>query len=301
MATGMAITTHGVRVAGRPGPAAHLRRGGCRPRAGRHRPRRLVSRCSTTTSAILDRRRQPASSTSSAIASGPRRRPSRAWSSSSSSCSNAAMRTQLLLSQDVCHDASSRRTAASATHTSSSISCRRLRTAAVGEGEIATMTIDNPRRHPDDRVAGGPWRPRATRSPTCGGSPSCSRPPASRRYRVRAFRTAAASVAALEAGELAARAGAGTLRDLPGIGEVTERTILESLRGEEPVYLRRAGGDRRPAGRPSTAQRSCDGACAATATSTPTGRTAARRSARWPRRRASSATRTSSSPTTRRA
>ncbi|MGQ0608899.1 MAG: PHP domain-containing protein, partial [Chloroflexota bacterium] len=29
------------------------------------------------------------------------------------------------------------------------------------------------------------------------------------------------------------------LRELPGIGEVTERTILESLRGEEPVYLRR--------------------------------------------------------------
>ena len=28
-------------------------------------------------------------------------------------------------------------------------------------------------------------------------------------------------------------------RELPGIGEVTERTILESLRGEEPVYLRR--------------------------------------------------------------
>jgi putative hydrolase len=58
-------------------------------------------------------------------------------------------------------------------------------------------------------------------------------------YRVRAFRTAAASLAALTAGELERRAGAGTLRDLAGIGEVTERTILESLRGEEPVYLRR--------------------------------------------------------------
>jgi putative hydrolase len=31
----------------------------------------------------------------------------------------------------------------------------------------------------------------------------------------------------------------GTLRSLSGIGEVTERTITESLRGEEPVYLRR--------------------------------------------------------------
>jgi putative hydrolase len=58
-------------------------------------------------------------------------------------------------------------------------------------------------------------------------------------YRVRAFRSAAASLGRLHAGELAARAGAGTLRELAGIGEVTERTILESLRGEEPVYLRR--------------------------------------------------------------
>ena len=40
-------------------------------------------------------------------------------------------------------------------------------------------------------------------------------------------------------GSSPARAAAGTLRELPGIGEVTERTVLESLRGEEPVYLRR--------------------------------------------------------------
>ncbi|HYI67973.1 MAG TPA: PHP domain-containing protein [Candidatus Limnocylindrales bacterium] len=58
-------------------------------------------------------------------------------------------------------------------------------------------------------------------------------------YRVRAFRSASASVASLGPDELGARAAAGTLRELPGIGEVTERTILESLRGEEPVYLRR--------------------------------------------------------------
>jgi putative hydrolase len=58
-------------------------------------------------------------------------------------------------------------------------------------------------------------------------------------YRVRAFRTAAASLDRLGPTDLAARAAAGKLRELPGIGEVTERTILESLRGEEPVYLRR--------------------------------------------------------------
>ena len=58
-------------------------------------------------------------------------------------------------------------------------------------------------------------------------------------YRVRAFRTAAATLAGLTAEELAERVRNGSLRELTGIGEVTERTILESLRGEEPVYLRR--------------------------------------------------------------
>ena len=58
-------------------------------------------------------------------------------------------------------------------------------------------------------------------------------------FRVRAFRSAAAALGRLDPTDLAARAAAGALRELPGIGEVTERTILESLRGEEPVYLRR--------------------------------------------------------------
>ena len=58
-------------------------------------------------------------------------------------------------------------------------------------------------------------------------------------YRVRAFRSAAATLSEIGAEDLASRASAGGLRELPGIGEVTERTILESLRGEEPVYLRR--------------------------------------------------------------
>ncbi len=58
-------------------------------------------------------------------------------------------------------------------------------------------------------------------------------------YRVRAFRTAAASLAEIGAEEVGKRAATGGLRELSGIGDVTERTILESLRGEEPVYLRR--------------------------------------------------------------
>jgi putative hydrolase len=64
-------------------------------------------------------------------------------------------------------------------------------------------------------------------------------------YRVLAFRRVAAQLTRLPDGELLARATSGTLRELPGVGEVLERTILESVNGEEPVYLRRleaAGG-----------------------------------------------------------
>jgi putative hydrolase len=58
-------------------------------------------------------------------------------------------------------------------------------------------------------------------------------------FRVRAFRSAAAAVEQTAPGELAERARRGTLREMPGIGEVLARTIAESLRDEEPVYLRR--------------------------------------------------------------
>jgi putative hydrolase len=58
-------------------------------------------------------------------------------------------------------------------------------------------------------------------------------------FRVRAFRNAAAMVQGMGRDELAERARRGTLRDLAGVGEVLARTIAESLRGEEPVYLRR--------------------------------------------------------------
>jgi putative hydrolase len=58
-------------------------------------------------------------------------------------------------------------------------------------------------------------------------------------YRVRAFRRAADTVAALPPEELKDRLQRGSLRELAGIGEVLERTVAESVRGEEPVYLRR--------------------------------------------------------------
>ncbi len=58
-------------------------------------------------------------------------------------------------------------------------------------------------------------------------------------YRVRAFRNAARTLGAIPADELRERVRRGGLRELAGVGEVLERTIAESLRGEEPVYLRR--------------------------------------------------------------
>jgi putative hydrolase len=58
-------------------------------------------------------------------------------------------------------------------------------------------------------------------------------------YRVRAFRTAAAVVAAMGGDELARRAREGALQEVRGIGKVTATVIEEALGGEVPVYLRR--------------------------------------------------------------
>jgi len=57
-------------------------------------------------------------------------------------------------------------------------------------------------------------------------------------YRVQAFRGAAATVLATDPAELQARAAAGTLTDLPGIGSATEAVIREALDGEIPAYLK---------------------------------------------------------------
>jgi putative hydrolase len=58
-------------------------------------------------------------------------------------------------------------------------------------------------------------------------------------YRVRAFRRAADALSRLDRPALVLRADAGTLTDLNGVGDVTARCVVESLAGEEPVYLRR--------------------------------------------------------------
>ncbi|MEU2561958.1 PHP domain-containing protein [Streptomyces longispororuber] len=56
-------------------------------------------------------------------------------------------------------------------------------------------------------------------------------------YRVRAFRTAAATVAALSPDDLAERVRAGTLETLKGIGPKTGQVVREALDGGVPGYL----------------------------------------------------------------
>lgn len=58
-------------------------------------------------------------------------------------------------------------------------------------------------------------------------------------YRVRAFRSAATTVAGLSVAELRERAEHARLTELPGIGKVTAEVITEALAGDVPVYLRR--------------------------------------------------------------
>ncbi|GLY97159.1 PHP domain-containing protein [Actinoplanes sp. NBRC 103695] len=58
-------------------------------------------------------------------------------------------------------------------------------------------------------------------------------------YRVRAFRSAAATVAALPPDELHERVASGTLSKLKGVGDVTALAVSESLAGTVPAYLRR--------------------------------------------------------------
>ncbi len=56
-------------------------------------------------------------------------------------------------------------------------------------------------------------------------------------YRVKAFRTAAAVVDGLPAGELEQRLAAGSLTELAGIGAATALAIEEAARGQTPTYL----------------------------------------------------------------
>ena len=62
-------------------------------------------------------------------------------------------------------------------------------------------------------------------------------------YRVRAFRGAARTLRSLDADELSRRAEQGRLRDLPGIGQVTEAVVREALAGQVPDYLAKLEGE----------------------------------------------------------
>jgi putative hydrolase len=62
-------------------------------------------------------------------------------------------------------------------------------------------------------------------------------------YRVRAFRSAADALRAAGPADVAELAENGRLRGLPGIGEKTERVVLEALSGEVPSYLRKLEGE----------------------------------------------------------
>ena len=58
-------------------------------------------------------------------------------------------------------------------------------------------------------------------------------------YRVRAFRSAASTLAELGQDGIRERAAAGRLRDLPGIGQTTEVVVKEALAGGVPAYLKK--------------------------------------------------------------
>ena len=65
-------------------------------------------------------------------------------------------------------------------------------------------------------------------------------------YKVKAFRSAAATILPLDPEEVAVRARAGTLRELPGIGASTAEVIADAVQGRLPARLARleeeAGG-----------------------------------------------------------
>jgi putative hydrolase len=56
---------------------------------------------------------------------------------------------------------------------------------------------------------------------------------------VRAFRSAASTLAELGREQIRERAAAGRLKDLPGVGQTTEAVVLEALAGGVPAYLKK--------------------------------------------------------------
>ncbi|MCS0636767.1 PHP domain-containing protein [Streptomyces sp. LP05-1] len=67
-------------------------------------------------------------------------------------------------------------------------------------------------------------------------------------YRVKAFRTASAALAAMRDGEAAERSAAGTLERVRGIGPKTAQVVREALAGDVPAYLARLEDEAEAAG-----------------------------------------------------
>jgi putative hydrolase len=65
-------------------------------------------------------------------------------------------------------------------------------------------------------------------------------------YRVRAFRSAAATASKAGPDRLAELASSGRLRDLRGIGDTTAQVIVEALAGQQPQYLTRLEAEAEP-------------------------------------------------------
>ncbi|MFZ5872207.1 MAG: PHP domain-containing protein [Actinomycetota bacterium] len=65
-------------------------------------------------------------------------------------------------------------------------------------------------------------------------------------YRVRAFRTAALTLAPLDDDELASRVRSRSLTDLPGVGPTTARVVTEALAGGTPSYLEKLQAEAGP-------------------------------------------------------
>ncbi len=65
-------------------------------------------------------------------------------------------------------------------------------------------------------------------------------------YRVRAFRSAAATASKAGPERLTHLAATGRLRDLPGIGETTAKVITEALAGHQPLYLEKLEAEATP-------------------------------------------------------
>jgi putative hydrolase len=105
-----------------------------------------------------------------------------------------------------------------------------LAAATAGDGPAATSTGDRA-WEPGPALERNAYLLERAREPT---------------YRVRAFRSAAATVAKVGPQRLAEMAASGRLRDLPGIGETTAKVISEALAGQPPHYLVRLEAEAQP-------------------------------------------------------